>query len=189
MWDKVLIAAGAALTAHQLEAWAEEGAERQLLFTMGQKVAAEVEKPFLVVGRPKGDYPCSPDATLDIDPSVLSVCPASGVVADVRDIPYDDKHFGVALVSHVLEHLFSLEDVQMAWRELWRVSDKVYVAYPRKSNIPAHLSGEHHLWVTPCTTDLFVEEREHPWRKGIVCRDGSVIMISPVAIPFASVVS
>jgi len=175
MWRTVAIATISALASHQLEAFATEASERTLLYQMGLRISAHTTKPFLIIGMPKDDYPCSPDVTIDIDPRVTAVCPTSGMIADVRDIPYPDKSFAATFISHVLEHLPSLEDVSLAWREVWRISDTVFVAYPRKANLIAQLAPQHHLWVTPTGTELFVEERNSPWRAAIVRQDGSIV--------------
>ena len=154
-----------------------EQTERGQLFEATHRAAAARGKPALVVGMPRGpfDYPCSPYVTLDVDPQVLTECPISGVLADIRAIPYPDKHFGAALVSHVLEHLPSIDDAALAWRELWRVADQVYVAYPRKANLWAWLNPDHHLWVTPVSPQVLeVEERSGLGRSAVMDFNGLI---------------
>lgn len=131
------------LVVHQGIILGIEGSDRSYKYSLARELAGS--KPMLVVGRPKGmEYDCA-DVTLDLDPLVLS-CP-NGVVADVRDIPFQDKYFGSAYVSHVLEHLPTTRDAFIAWDELWRVSDNVIVSYPRWDNLIAILHPDHHLWI------------------------------------------
>lgn len=123
-----------------------ERVERKQLFRLAREQAVRSGKPLLVIGAPDQSYPCG-DVTGDIDPRVLLQCPVGGQLIDVRDIPYPDKHFGAAFISHVLEHLFTVDDCEIAWRELWRVADYVYVAYPRTYNLIALWNPQHYLWV------------------------------------------
>ena len=48
--------------------------------------------------------------------------------ADVQDLPFKDKEFGVAYTSHLLEHV---DDPQKALSELHRVADEVVNVTPR----------------------------------------------------------
>ncbi|MFW0859505.1 MAG: methyltransferase domain-containing protein [Dehalococcoidia bacterium] len=118
--------------------------------------AAEVGKPLLVIGGPMGitwlrrfsemmahGYG---DVCMDIDLRALRGCP-SGVIADVRHIPFSDKTFGAVFVSHVLEHLPDTRDAKKALTELNRVADAVFIAYPNKYYVVSWLIPDHHLWV------------------------------------------
>jgi len=171
-----------AFAGHQAVAAGSEMAERKRLFAEAHGLAAERGKPVLVVGRPVHvalEYPCATDVTLDLNPAVLETCPVGGVVADVRSIPYRDKHFGAVLVSHVLEHMADLEDAQLAWAELWRVSDTVLVAYPRKGFIRNWVHGDHHLWTYPQEDGtLLVEERHLPARRALIYPNGEALVWS-----------
>ncbi len=174
----------AGLGLHQTVVGLRELGERHALFAQAHESAALRGKPALVVGMPRypWEYACSPSVTLDLDPAVLTDCPLSGVVADIRAIPYPDSAFGAALVSHVLEHLASIDDVALAWRELWRVADEVLVAYPQKDFIVNWLAEGHHLWVTPVSPPVLdVEERGGLGRRGLVYPNGAIGFI-PVAI-------
>jgi len=158
-----------------------EEAERERLYNIALYLATKANKPMLVVGVPyASNYPCSPDVTLDISPVVLEQCPIGGIVADVRSIPYSDKEFGATFISHVLEHLRCLEEVQQAWRELWRVSDTVLVAYPKPTNPYANLNPRHHLWVEPYSPYLWIDEWDYPHRHALIAPDGMATLFEPI---------
>lgn len=171
----------ASVAAHQAGVHVHQLAERAEVFRTATVVAATRGKPLLVVGRPRYRFnnPCSPDGvTLDLDPAVLSDCPYSGLVADVREIPLPTGSMGAAGVFHVLEHLSTLEDAQTAWRELSRVADQVFVAYPRKTGIWNHLIGTHYLWTVPQGPNLLVEERRHLGRVALIQPDGTALLLA-----------
>ena len=108
-------------------------------------------KPVLVVGAPKVPPPIGHppgDVTIDIDPRAVQNCPG-GEVADIRDIPYQDKHFSVAFVSHVIEHLPSVQDAETAMSELRRVADHVVIISPHSYDIVNQIHPGHHLIVEP----------------------------------------
>lgn len=123
-------------------------------------------KPLLIVGSPlsrrkshwtqKVDYPCG-DVTLDSDPFVTSIC-ESCLVGDVRMIPYPNRFFGAVFVSHVLEHLHSIDDFKMALSELYRVADEVYVSWPRPG-IGEALVPDHFLRLKEETDGWWVTEK------------------------------
>lgn len=136
-----------------------ERGERRLVFTQARKYADSVSKPLLVVGAPKivfGGHPCG-DVTIDIDPSIPTVCDVT--LADVRDIPFRSEYFGAAYVSHVLEHLPTVEDARLALDELRRVADKVFIVSPHKTSLVAWLYPDHHLWVTASGDGYIIEQR------------------------------
>ena len=169
---------GAGLVVHQVGLSLAHHAERRALYEEGGMRAHAVGKPFLLVGRPYKalEAPCSPDVTLDLDPETPMVCPTSGLVGDVTAIPYPDHYFGAALASHVIEHLGSIERAARAWSELWRVSDAVAIAWPRRSAIWHHTNPEHMLWTEPVDSyHLYVEERYPPFRQAIVTPTGEVV--------------
>lgn len=169
-----------ALVAHQGGVNALQLQERADVFRTATVVAAARGKPLLVVGRPRYRFnnPCSPDGvTLDLDPAVLAECPASGMVGDVREIALPTGSMGAAGVFHVLEHIPTLEDAQAAWRELNRVADEVFVAYPRKAGLWNHLISTHHLWTYPQGQDLLVEERASG-RRALIQPDGTALPLT-----------
>ena len=138
----------------------EENTERQRVMLEAENYARSVRKPMLIVGRPKGRHglgnPYLGDVCVDINPAVLQECPHTGMVADIQHpLPFPDKYFGSATVMHVLEHL---EHPMLAIEELQRVSDQVFVAYPKRWNPLNWLHPDHkwildnvngELWITP----------------------------------------
>ena len=162
--------------------------ERNLKYAQGLAESRARGKPFLVVGRPKGGHAhgCG-DICLDIDPRVAQECPVVKV-ADVRSIPLADGFAGAAFASHVLEHLPSVEDAMLAWRELHRVADVVLVAGPRPLNPIARMVPDHSLWCYQRRDgSLYIEHRtlwgsgmrgscfaDHPLRVAVVGTDLSV---------------
>jgi len=122
-------------------------------------------KPILVVGAPKTrlfGHPCG-DVAIDINPGI-SYCP-NIEKGDIREIPYPDKSFGVAFVSHVLEHLETVEDAEKAIAELHRVAENVVVIQPHIDSIANWLSPEHHLVVEPGGISVNGSFRIRPMRR------------------------
>lgn len=132
-------------------------AERQLNYRAAEAEARRRGKPLLVVGGPLGSnplrrllplpaHPCG-NTCFDLDPAACRHCRRS-VQGDVRDLSmFRDRQFGVAFVSHVLEHMPTIEGLNRAVVELARVADVVYVVGPRKASLIAWLIPSHHLWV------------------------------------------
>lgn len=56
---------------------------------------------------------------------------------------YEENHFGAAFVSHVLEHV---ENPFLAMKELQRVAEAVFVAYPDSTSLIAWFHPGHR-WV------------------------------------------
>lgn len=96
---------------------------------------------------------------MDID---ATSCEGSNdfVQADIRDMPFEDGHFGSVFCSHVLEHMPSIPDFVQALGELWRVADTVFTCTPVKFSLYAHTVDGHYLWVTPNRTGYLVEDRK-----------------------------
>ena len=145
----------------------EQVNDRNRKYAAARAYADSVGKPMLMVGGPYGSSPlrrifsmkahgCG-DVCLDIDPEACQGCPT--IVADIRDIPFPDQHFGSAFVSHVLEHLPAVEDAGLAVNELMRVADQVWVSYPSKQSVIAYLIPGHYLWVTEKDGALLFEQR------------------------------
>lgn len=132
--------------------------ERHQVFNQAREYADSVSKPLLVVGAPKFgfNHPYG-DVTIDISPSVPT--PYDYEIADVREIPYQDKYFGAAHVSHILEHLPTIEDACRALDELERVAEKVFVVSPHKHSLMAWINPNHHLWVIPSGGGYVIEQR------------------------------
>lgn len=68
------------------------------------------------------------DINLDIAAPPGQPAPSRVVYGDVHALSYPDKYFGVAVASHVLEHV---RDPVRALRELHRVADYVFVITPK----------------------------------------------------------
>ena len=64
------------------------------------------------------------DVCTDIDPEACEGAPEV-VVADIQDLPFEDKEFGAVFVGHVFNHLEPAER-DLAWDEVTRVADSVY---------------------------------------------------------------
>jgi len=146
--------------------------ERRQVFNQARKYADSIGKPLLVVGAPKFgfNHPYG-DVTIDISPDIPT--PFNYEIADVRQIPYTDKYFGAAHVSHVLEHLPTIEDACQALDELERVADKVFVVSPHKHSLMAWINPHHHLWVLPDGDGYIIEQRG----KGVAREESYVIAI------------
>ena len=180
-WSPVpgLLMMGTLVLATSLDQWAE----RNQKYAQGLAYSRAAGKPFLVVGRPKGNHGCG-DICLDLDSRVAQECPVA-LVDDVRSIPLPTGHVGAAFVSHVLEHLPSVEDAILAWGELQRVADLVLVAGPSPLSLIARLVPDHCLWAWQLPDgSLYLQHREiwnpsmpnswihdHPLREAVVGAD------------------
>lgn len=153
---------------HQMAAMSAQQEDRDRKYELAQAYADYVGKPLLVVGGPYGaagfrrmvNLPAHGfgDVCIDLDPNACDGG-AEYVQADVRDIPFSDKYFGAAFVSHVLEHLPTVQDCIDAVNELNRVADVVLVAYPTPSSIIASLIPDHWLWLHQEGNTLYVQQR------------------------------
>ena len=150
-----------------------EDMERQETFQAADAHAKRLGKPLLVVGSPYGSnshrkalqWPAHGigDVTIDLDPAVTNV--PGGQVADVRRIPFPDQHFGASFVSHVLEHLATVDDAVQAVKELRRVSDGVFIVGPRKQMLTAWFVPDHHLWVNQLEDGRVEIENRPGWQE------------------------
>ena len=151
-------------------------------YDMAQAEARRLGKPLLVVGGPAGSanaykqswlqplvrtkaffqvkaHGCG-DVCVDIDPLSCDGC--NYVYADIMDLPFADKEFGAAYCSHVLEHMPDADGCQLAWSELHRVADVVFVCVPPKTSLFAWMVPDHHLWVRQTGEGVLeVEERDN----------------------------
>ncbi|MGQ9545939.1 MAG: class I SAM-dependent methyltransferase [Dehalococcoidia bacterium] len=161
MVNKWLLLTIASIAAREVFQLAVEHNERRQVFRQARDYADSVGKPLLVIGAPKWrlNHPCG-DVTIDISPEMAKFC--NGQVADIRDIPYPDGYFGAAFASHVLEHLPTIEDAKIAFDEMERVADRVFIVSPHKTTIVAWLHPQHHLWVTPTGDGYIIEQRGRP---------------------------
>jgi len=153
------------LLASQVGMYAHENVERGQKYAQARQYADSVGKPLLVVGGVWGMGPirlllhipahgCG-DVCLDINPVACKEC--NTVVADVKDIPFPDLHFGAAIASHVLEHMPTIRDAIAAADELYRVADKVWVISPTKISLMSWMNNDHHLWVKQKGDMLYIE--------------------------------
>lgn len=138
-----------AVVAYQSVLSAKEWADRCATFRHARQLADEAGKPLLNVGCPSTNpmwHPCG-DVCLDLDPGRLLRCTADRPLrADIRAIPYPDKHFGAATCFHVLEHLPTVADAEAALAELHRVADRVFVLSPSRWSPTAWLNPGHTIW-------------------------------------------
>lgn len=102
-----------------------QSAQRRSTFSAAQSAAKSLGKPLLVIGKPRGQYPCG-DVVLDLEPP-SGECPVmqQGNVESMS--MFKDKQFGAVFCSHVIEHTCKPEQ---AISELNRVADNVFIVYP-----------------------------------------------------------
>jgi len=164
----VIAAATGIVAAREIVFLSIQQKERDAMFLAARREADLQGKPLLVVGSPLSrrsasigvppQYPCG-DFTLDSDPFVLNICP-DAIVGDVRSIPLDDGQCGAVFISHVLEHLPSLEDFEKAFNECIRVGGQVFVAHPRANSLVANAIPDHHLRMVRLADGWLVEEMD-----------------------------
>ena len=163
----ILIVVGAIIAVFaisQFIAVAWEHSRRWKRYHAARSYADSIGKPLLVVGRPSGMIRLykEGDVTLDLDPKVAEEC-KSGCVADIRRIPFPDGHFASAFVSHVLEYLPDVTDMDLALKELRRVAEKVYVCYTLPLTIWwRFFSIYHRLWIHEDKSGKLIAQRR-PW--------------------------
>lgn len=152
--------------------------EKRRKYQEAEAYAQAAGKPLLVVGGPFGSaftgrllqfkaHGCG-DMCLDLDAQACQGCPTT--VGDIREIPFPDLYFGAAYVSHVLEHMLTLEDAVQAIDELSRVAEDIWIMVPPKASIRGWLHADHHLWLTTVPEGIIIEEREGQRRTGLYQR-------------------
>lgn len=97
------------------------------------------------------------------------------MAADIRKLPFSDKHFGSSYCSHVLEHMPSAQDLAAAWSELHRVADAVYICVPSRASIWAHLVPDHYLWLKQLSYDVLDCLERRTGVKYLVYSDGELM--------------
>ena len=170
------------IAAHQGAGIISRYTESHEKYAMAQAEARRLDKPLLVVGGPAGSadayqgvgwlqpftrtkaffqikaHGCG-DVCVDIEPHSCDGC--NYVYADIMDLPFSNKEFGAAYCSHVLEHMPDADGCQLAWSELHRVADVVFVCVPPKTSLFAWMVPDHHLWVRQTGEGVLeVEERD-----------------------------
>lgn len=156
----------------QFMAMGRQQVERDDKFAAARIAAFQTGRPLLVVGGPWGDaglrkalnWPCHGhgDICMDIDPRACGE--DHFVFGDVRDIPFPDRFFGAVFCSHVLEHMPTPEDCEIAVHELWRVADEVFICVPGKGTLLAWLAPTHHLWVREVEPGVVIAQPMKPRR-------------------------
>lgn len=141
----------------QLCASVLERIERNIIYNQALVYSISVGKPLVVVGGTKGEHG-SGDLCIDINPKSCQGASAF-LWADIRAIPLPDKIGGAVFASHVLEHLPTVQDAQIALAELRRIADRVYIVYPHKWNPMAWLYPGHHIWVSINGNYVLFEQR------------------------------
>jgi hypothetical protein len=146
----------AGVSSWQLVVWLGEIRSKTLKYRAARAYATALNKPLLVVGGPWGNkrlrrilrMPAhgNGDVCLDIDGNAMAGHP-NGVVASVTQMPFSDKSFGAVFVSHVLEHLPTIDEVKVALRELDRVAEAVFIACPSRQSLASWVIPGHHLTV------------------------------------------
>ena len=132
--------------------------ERHHYFNLSRKYCNQVGKPLLRVGMHRGMFePPNGDYTIDIDPVIKQV--PGGVWGDERDMPFEDKQFGVCFNEHTLEHQYNVNDVELAVNECVRVADIAVFLAPSPWRITTTLFAPTHflrLWFNPHTNTIKV---------------------------------
>jgi hypothetical protein len=156
------------LVAYEGTIYLQETGGRKEYWYAGRAYCDRVEKPMLQIGkRNKFWEPPNADVVIDIDPAVLEY--AGGLVADERDIPFLDRHFGVCYNSHTLEHLNSPEDIQQAVDECCRVADYAVFLCPSPRGIVAGILHPDHKY------RLFFEEGNRIVVKQMLCVGQAIV--------------
>ena len=115
--------------------------ERRTKYQEALELATAADKPLLVIGQPRGRHPCG-DVCVD-----AAGCPecdtesSIGFQVMVEDLwMFNDKVFGAAFASHVLEHV---EDLDLALQEIRRVSDHLLIAGPKWYRLVSYVNPLH----------------------------------------------
>jgi len=145
----------------QLAIQSVELEERLKLYSQAKEYARARGKPILIIGRPKGKHPCGElsegDICLDIDPKVCEECPNCFVGnAEQLSLYFPRKYFACTVFMHSLEHM---DNPIQALTEAEYVSDRIYIAAPRKSSIPAIIHPDHKWWVWVEGNDVYLQSR------------------------------
>jgi len=152
----------------QLIIWLNETRDKRRKYREAACQAEKAGKPLLVAGGPWGALPLrywlripahgGGDVCLDIDWHALRGH-ESGVVSDIKYIPFQEKSFGAIFASHILEHLDTVDDAAMAINEFKRISDAVYIVSPSRQSIAARIRNGHHLWLWQKGNVVFIKQR------------------------------
>lgn len=164
----IVIGVAGGILIWQLIIWTREIRYKNRQCRLAQEYSQQLKKPLLVAGGPWGGRPwrhrlkipahAMGDVTIDISPMAVEGHP-KGVVANVTNLPFPDKTFGAALASHLLEHLYDVNEAKLALSELNRVADRVFIAYPSRQSLAAWIIPDHRLWVWQKGNEIFLKQR------------------------------
>ena len=153
----------------QLIIWMREIRHKNRQCRLALEYSKQLQKPLLVAGGPWGGRPwrrrlkiaahAMGDVTIDISPTAVEGHP-KGIVANVTNLPFPDETFGAALASHLLEHLYDVNEAKRALSEMNRVAERVFIAYPSRQSIAAWIIPDHRLWVWQKGNDIFLKQRK-----------------------------
>ena len=152
----------------QLIVWLGETMDKNRKYQAASTFAIEQGKPLLVVCGPWGSKPFRHwfnkpahgfgDVCLDINRRAIRGHPC-GVIANVTHMPFEDKCFGAAFASHLLEHLPTTADARGALDELHRVADTVHIVCPSRQSIAGWVIVDHHLWIWQKGNKTYIKQR------------------------------
>jgi len=143
-----------------------EFAERNRVYDAAKSYAQRLAKPLVIIGGNSNQIwgislsiqiHGGGDLCIDIKPDAC--LNSNYLYADVRNIPLPDKYAGAVFCSHLLEHLLTVYDAEIAWNEINRIADSVFVCYPSKLSIAAWIHPDHHLWVSSKNGEIYFEQR------------------------------
>ena len=174
------------LATQQVYAFLRGQNERRVKYATASATAEALGKPLLVAGGPWGSritggifgmkaHGCG-DVCLDMDSRSCGLC--NFQEGDIRDMPFQDKEFGAAFCSHVLEHMPTGEDCAHAWWELNRVADTVFVCLPGKDTITGWITKGHYLWVSHLGSGVLKVQERKGGRRFIIGDSPSAAFIS-----------
>ena len=154
----------------QLAVWSGETSQKNKRYKAAVSCCRRYGKPLLVAGGPwsnrgirrKLNMPAhgDGDVCLDIERRAFEGHPR-GLVADVTQIPFQDKVFGAVFASHLLEHLPSIYSASKALDELHRVAETVFIVYPSRQSVGAWLHRGHHLWIWQKGNTIYLKQRKN----------------------------
>jgi hypothetical protein len=152
----------------QLAVWSIEIWQKNRKYKAAVLCSKKCGKPLLVAGGPWSNtgirrwlnLPAhgGGDVCLDIACRAFQGHPR-GLMADVTQIPFNDKAFGAVFASHLMEHLPSISSANRALDELNRVSEAVFIVCPSRQSVGAWLHRGHHLWVWQQGNIVYIKQR------------------------------
>lgn len=174
----LLLAVGAWEGAISVHEWSE----RHDNYKLAREYCDRVNKPLLRVGMRRSFLePPSGDVTIDIDPAILQV--EGGMQIDERQMPFDDKQFGVCFNEHTLEHLERPEDVIHAVKECVRVADYAIFLCPSPYSLYSNLLNPTHylrLWFDNERQQIVVTRNAFRTNVGFVFQAKDALIQTPL---------